>query len=170
MLAILGVLTQEDRTTAGDFWREQTFVEIPNVEHPLRYLDIVSQAENCLRGKRIAVPKMYIGGHDPKAQPTIVSEDVIKLWQQARADLEALGASVMETDFPLVTNYEDDSVSGQTNNVEGFKSDWNSKERGELVAYLWDDFLKANNDPQLPWSGLRGWSLPISQAARIYSG
>ena len=147
MLAILGVLTQEDRTTEGDFWREQTFVEIPNVERPLRYLDIVSQAENRLRGKRIAVPKMYTGGHDPKAKPTIVSEDVIKLWQQARADLEALGASVMETDFPLVTNYEDDSVSGQTNNVEGFKSDWNSKERGELVAYLWDDFLKANNDP-----------------------
>lgn len=150
MLTILDVLTVKDRTTSGDFWREQSYVEIPIVERPSSYLDLVPEAENALRGKRIAVPKMYIGGHDPKAKPTVVSQDVIELWKRAKADLEALGATVLETDFPLVTKYEDDSVSGQANNVASFKPDWNSKERGELVACLWDDFLKENGDPNYP--------------------
>ncbi|KAK5117885.1 hypothetical protein LTR85_008659 [Meristemomyces frigidus] len=150
MLAILDVLTVEDRTTSGDFWRQQTYIEVPKVERPASYLDLLPGAQTSLRGKRIGVPKMYIGGHDPKAKPTVVSGDVVELWRRATADLGALGAIVVETDFPLVTNYEDDSVSGHANNVVGFKPDWNGKERGELVAYLWDDFLKENKDPRYP--------------------
>ncbi|KAK0266311.1 hypothetical protein LTR48_002808 [Friedmanniomyces endolithicus] len=149
MLTILDYLTVEDSTTEGDFWRQQTFVSIPKVERPRSYLDLLPGAADSLRGKRIAVPKMYIGGHDPKAKPTTVSPGVIALWKCAREDLEALGAEVVETDFPLVTNYEDDSVSGHANNVVGFDPDWNAIERGELVAYSWDDFLAANDDPKI---------------------
>lgn len=150
MLAILDVLAVEDETTEGDFWREQTFVKVPRVARPRSHLDLLEGADSSLQGKRIAVPMMYIGGFDPEAKPTVVSEHVVELWQHVRADLEALGATVIETDFPLVTNYEDDSVSGQSNNVMGFKPDWNGKERGELVAYLWDDFLRANGDRRYP--------------------
>lgn len=146
MMSILDFLAVPDSTTDEDFWRQQEFVDIAKVPRPRSFLDLVPDAENSLRGKQIAIPKMYIGGHDPKAKPTAVSQDVIDLWNQARKDLEALGATVIEMDFPLVTNYEDDSVSGQANNVEGFKSDWNAKERGELVAYPWDDFLKRSGD------------------------
>ncbi|KAK0357503.1 hypothetical protein LTR59_003457 [Friedmanniomyces endolithicus] len=149
MLTILDYLTVEDSTTEGDFWRQQTFVSIPKVERPRSYLDLLPGAADSLRGKRIAVPKMYIGGHDPKAKPTTVSPGVIALWKCAREDLEALGAEVVERDFPLVTNYEDDSVSGHANNVVGFDPDWNAIERGELVAYSWDDFLAANDDPKI---------------------
>ncbi|KAK0293688.1 hypothetical protein LTR35_000294 [Friedmanniomyces endolithicus] len=149
MLTILDYLTVEDSTTEGDFWRQQTFVSIPKVERPRSYLDLLSGAAESLRGKRIGVPKMYVGGHDPKAKPTTVSPGVIVLWKRAREDLEALGAEVVETDFPLVTNYEDDSVSGHANNVVGFDPDWNAIERGELVAYSWDDFLAANDDPKI---------------------
>jgi Asp-tRNA(Asn)/Glu-tRNA(Gln) amidotransferase A subunit family amidase len=148
MLTILDALTKRDHTTDGDFWREQTFVEIPEVPHPQSYLDLVAESENCLRGKRIAVPKMFIGEHDPAAKPTVVSQDVIDVWKQARQDLEGLGATVVATEFPLVSNYEDDSISGQANNVVGFKPDWNGKERGELVSYLWDGFLKSTGDPK----------------------
>ncbi|GIZ43194.1 hypothetical protein CKM354_000643200 [Cercospora kikuchii] len=144
MFAILDVLTAVDRTKDGDFWREQTFVHVPEVERPRSFLDLKNSSKGSLSGKRIAIPAMYIGGHDPKAQPTFVSQEVIDLWQQARKDLESLGATVVETDFPLVSNYE------PTNNVLGFKPDWNSKERGELVAYLWDDFLRENGDPNYP--------------------
>ncbi len=147
MLAILDVLAQKDSTTDGDFWRQQTFVEVPEVPRPKAYLELLSSAANCLQGKRIAVPKMFIGEHDPMAKPTVVSADVKLLWKQAKQDLENLGAAVIETDFPLVSNYEDDFVSGQANNVVGFKPDWNGKERGELVAYLWDDFLKTSGNP-----------------------
>ena len=150
MLALLDVLVVEDERTDEQFWRQQNLVEIAPVPRPQSFHDILPNASDSIRGKKIAVPKMYIGGPDPKAKPTAVSQDVIDLWHQARNDLEALGATVLETDFPLVTNYEDDSISGHTNNVAGFKPDWNGKERGELVAYLWDDFLKSSGDPKYP--------------------
>jgi len=150
MLAILNVLTIEDTREDGDFWREQTYVSIPAVERPADFRNIVDSAADCFHGKRIAVPKMYVGGRDPKAKPTVVSQEVIDLYRAARKSLEALGAIVEETDFPLVANYEDDSISGETNNVVGFKPGWNSKERGELVAYLWDDFLIENGDTKYP--------------------
>jgi Asp-tRNA(Asn)/Glu-tRNA(Gln) amidotransferase A subunit family amidase len=101
----------------------------------------------------MGVPRMYIGGSDPKAKPTHVSQEVITLWHRARADLEALGATIIETDFPLVTNYEDDSVSGYPNNVEGCPASWFGKERGEIISYAWDDFLTANEDPSYPHVG-----------------
>ncbi|KAF7195262.1 Glutamyl-tRNA(Gln) amidotransferase subunit A [Pseudocercospora fuligena] len=150
MLAILDPLTTVDWTKDGDFWREQSYVEIPHVERPSGFNNVKVSARGSLKGKKVAAPLMYIGGHDPKAKPTVVSQGVIDLWKRAKQDLEALGATVVETDFPLVTNYEDDSVTGTTNNVVGFKPDWNSKERGELVAFLWDDFLKSNGDPHYP--------------------
>ncbi|EMC93241.1 hypothetical protein BAUCODRAFT_150597 [Baudoinia panamericana UAMH 10762] len=146
MLAIADVLTAEDTTTKGDFWRQQEFVEVPKVKRPT-YSDLSESTADSLQGKKIAVPASLVGGNDPRAKPTTVSPKMLELWKRAKSDLELLGASVVETDFPLVTNYEDDSVSGHTNNVVGFKPDWNGKERGELVSYLWDDFLKANGDP-----------------------
>ncbi|KAK4498959.1 hypothetical protein PRZ48_009470 [Zasmidium cellare] len=150
MLAILDVLTAVDEREDEDFWRLQKYVEVPHVERPKSYPALKGTARGSLKGKRIAVPRMYIGGHDPKAKPAVVSQDIITLWHRTRKDLESLGATVIETDFPLVTNYEDDSLTGQSNNVLGFDADWNSKERGELVAYLWDDFLKTNGDPNYP--------------------
>ncbi|KAK6440134.1 hypothetical protein LTR95_003653 [Oleoguttula sp. CCFEE 5521] len=147
MLAILDVLTIENPTPKGDFWREQTHVQVPKVVRPVSHRDLLKGGRDSLKGKRLAVPKMYIGEHDPLAKPTFVSEDVIALYRSAKADLEALGATVVETGFPLVTNYEDDSASGQPNNVVGFAPDWNGKERRELVAYLWDDFIRENGDP-----------------------
>jgi Asp-tRNA(Asn)/Glu-tRNA(Gln) amidotransferase A subunit family amidase len=150
MLTILDVLAVPDNTTDEDFWKIQNYVEIPEVMRPKSFLDLISESKTSLQGKCIAIPKMFIGEHDPKAKPVATSQDVIELWKQSRKDLETLGAKVIETDFPLVTNYEDESVTGQPNNVVGFKPDWNGKERGELVAYLWDDFLKATGDPKFP--------------------
>ena len=148
MLSVLDILAVPDTRTDGDFWREQNFVDVPKVWRPESFHDILPEAGDSLRGKRIAVPKMFVGGTDPKAKAVVTSQDVIDLWNRARHDLEALGATVIESDFPLVTNYEDESISGQANNVQGFKPDWNAKERGELVAYLWDDFLKTGGDPK----------------------
>ncbi|KAF2120371.1 amidase signature domain-containing protein [Lophiotrema nucula] len=148
MLEVLSVIVKTDETIEGDFWREQTHVQLPQAPT----LDYASLAkDDALNGKRIAVPKMYIGqkDSDPYAKYPVVSPEVIALWEQARADLEALGAEVVYTDFPLVTKYENDSVSGEANNVIGAPSDWNTVERTTLIAKAWSDFLKANKDPKI---------------------
>lgn len=146
MMTILDVIAVLDNTSDEDFWSTQTHVEIPRVPRPKSFLHLIPKAEGSLRGKRIGAPKMYIGEHDQKAKRVATSQDVIDLWKSARRSLEALGATVLETDFPLATNYEDESATGQANHVVGFKPEWNGKERGELVAYLWDDFLKKSGD------------------------
>jgi Asp-tRNA(Asn)/Glu-tRNA(Gln) amidotransferase A subunit family amidase len=150
MLRVLDCLAVKDDRDHENFWKQQQYVTIEDVKRPESFLELLNGCDNALKGKRLAVPKMFIGGDDPKAKPTFVSEEVIALWKEAQKTLEAFGATVVETDFPLVSNYEDDSVSGHTNNVVGFQPDWNGKERGELVAYLWDDFLKSNGDPNYP--------------------
>ncbi|ETN36655.1 uncharacterized protein HMPREF1541_08933 [Cyphellophora europaea CBS 101466] len=148
MIEIVNIIAEPDPITAGDFWRHQPHIQLPPLEKPQYQPSSWSQS---LSGKRIAVPKRYIGGVDshPNAKASVVSAACIETWQQARADLEALGATVIETDFPLVSNYEDDSVSGEANNVQGAPEWWNSYERGALCAKAWDDFLIANNDPRL---------------------
>lgn len=146
MLTILDVLTQHDGVATGDFWRQQPFVKLPAVStmpHST-YAD-----PKAVQGKRFAVPKMYIGLHDAQAKPTHVSSSVKTLFARAKSDIEALGGTVVETDFPVVTNYEDDSISNQPNSVRGAPEDWNQLERGKIIAYTWDDFLMANNDPNL---------------------
>lgn len=148
MLEILNVIAEPDPVTLGDFWRDQPYVKLPLGPK----IDYVRLTEGTsLVGKRIAVPKLYIGEKDahPNAKPTKVSPAVVELWKEACADLEELGATVIPTDFPLVTKYEDDSMSGEANNVAGAPAWWNSYERGALIAKAWDNFLIANKDDRI---------------------
>ena len=148
MLIILDVIGRPDQEIQGDFYREQNIVSLPIPEK----LDYPSLAQpDSLRGKRIGVPKMYVGGKDsdPHSKSTTVSDEVIGVWKKAAAQLEALGAEIIYTDFPLVTNYENDSESGLTNNVQGQPSDWNLVERSTLIAKAWSDFLAQNDDPKI---------------------
>lgn len=148
MLIILDVIGTPEQETRGDFYREQTIVKLPIPEK----LDYPSLAQpDSLQGKRIGVPKIYVGGQDsdPYAKSTAVSNEVIEVWKKAAAQLKALGAEIVYTDFPLVTNYENDSESGLTNNVQGQPSDWNLVERSTLIAKAWSDFLAQNDDPNI---------------------
>jgi Asp-tRNA(Asn)/Glu-tRNA(Gln) amidotransferase A subunit family amidase len=145
MLALLDVIAVPDEETKGDFYREQKFVPIPGPPD-IEYSSLKNTS--ALQGKRIGVPKMYVGqkDSDPHAKPTYVSPEVVSVWKQTAQDLEALGAEVVYTDFPLVTNYENDSVSQEANNVVGAPSNWNHVERGVLIAKAWNSFLQQNGD------------------------
>jgi Asp-tRNA(Asn)/Glu-tRNA(Gln) amidotransferase A subunit family amidase len=148
MLTILGVIATEDLDAAGDFIREQTSVSIPK-PHVTDYHSL--KEPHKFSGKRIGVPRMYIGGQDsdPHAKHPYVSAEVIALWQSTEEELKKLGAKIIHTDFPLVTNYENDSQSGEANNVEGRPANWNLLERGILIAKAWDQFLVQNADPNI---------------------
>ena len=145
MLALLDVIAVPDEETKGDFYREQKFVPIPGPPK-IGYSSLKNP--NALKGKRIGVPKMYVGQKDSDlhAKPTYVSPEVIAVWNQTAKDLDAIGAEVVYTDFPLVTNYENDSNSHEANNVVGAPPNWNHVERGVLIAKAWNTFLAQNDD------------------------
>ncbi|KAF5540882.1 glutamyl-tRNA(Gln) amidotransferase subunit A like [Fusarium napiforme] len=145
MFALLDVIVAADDKTSCDFWREQPFVKLPDVDsvRPKTFFDLSDP--NALKGKRIGVPKMYIGGvdSDPDARKVHTRESVIELWKQARTILEGLGATVIETDFPLVTEFEKPLDGESESETPPHR---NEIDMCQLMAYSWDDFLAANQD------------------------
>ncbi|KPM38681.1 hypothetical protein AK830_g7885 [Neonectria ditissima] len=152
MLLLLEVITVEDPSTRGDFWRDQPFVALPKPwagSFPgTAFRDIA--LSSTLKGLRFAVPAMYIGGSIPKgAAEVTTSHEVVRLWEQARKQLELLGAEVIIVpDFPAVTAYENPELVPK--GVTRLPENWHWTERGPLVAHGWDQFLRDNQDPKIP--------------------
>ncbi len=161
LLEVLDVIVADDDETRGDFWRAQPWIELPQASD-VRPESYVSLEPASLAGKRIGIPRMYINA-DPDAgtaeQPGIggptgrrieTRPSVIALWEAARRDLEAAGATVVETDFPVVSNYEGDRPGAPTIATRGLVSpEYLHREIIDLSAWGWDDFLAANGDPAL---------------------
>ena len=143
MLRVLDVLVQDDPITRGDFWRRQQIVALPKPsEHrPASYLE--AEDRDALRGRRFGVPRMYLG-EDP-AFPIAVRPSVLRLWRQAKERLEALGAEVVECEFPLIEQYEGDRPGQENVAALGVLPEgWMDTEFTDFLAFGWDDFLKAN--------------------------
>ncbi|BAP45268.1 amidase [Pseudomonas sp. 21LCFQ02] len=163
LLEVLDVVVADDPDNRGDLWRLQPWVPIPKASsvRPASYLDLQA-APAALAGKRFGVPKMFInqdpqmgsseapGIGGPTGQQIHTRASVIELWQQARRALEAAGAEVVETDFPLVSNCEGDRPGAPTVFNRGLVSkEFLHDELWELSGWAFDDFLRANGDPQL---------------------
>ena len=168
LLILLDTIVHPDHNTRGDFWREQPWLDIPAVlaHRPESYAEVASAtvdaAHAALRGKRFGVPRMYInndphagtgtpgGIGGPTGQRIDTRASIIELWQNARRDLEAAGAAVVEVDFPLVSNYEGDRAGAPTITSRGLVStNYLQAELVDLAAWAWEDFLNANGDPEL---------------------
>ncbi|MBK5534453.1 amidase [Pseudomonas sp. TH08] len=163
LLEVLDIVVAEDPDTRGDLWRLQPWVPIPSVNEvrPAAYADLAADAK-ALAGKRFAVPRMFINA-DPEAgtseapgiggptgQRINTRASVIELWKQARQALEAAGAEVIETDFPLVSNCEGDRPGAPTVFTRGLVSkEFLHHELWDLTAWAFDDFLQVNGDPKL---------------------
>lgn len=167
LLEVLDVIVADDPETRGDFWRAQPWVSIPRASElrPASYPDLAGSAS--LAGRRFGVPRMYINA-DPEAgtgdggpsgrggiggatgQRIETRASVIALWERARRDLEAAGATVVEVDFPAVSNYEGDRAGAPSIATRGLVSpEFLRREIVDLSAWAWDDFLAANGDPAL---------------------
>lgn len=168
LLEVLDVIVADDAETRGDFWRAQPWVEVPPASsvRPPSYAGLAvpapEAARGVLAGKRFGVPKMYInadpdagtadspGIGGPTGQRIETRESVVELWRAARRDLEAAGAEVVEVDFPVVSNYEGDRPGAPTIATRGLVSpEFLHREIVHLSAWAWDDFLAANDDPNL---------------------
>lgn len=163
LLEVLDVIVADDPETRGDFWRTQPWVQIPaaSTVRPESYRGLAGGAD-ALRGARIGIPRMYInadpdagtavepGIGGPTGQRIETRASVIARWEAARRDLEAAGATVVEVDFPVVSNYEGDRPGSPTIATRGLVSpDYLRREIVDLSAWGWEDFLRANGDPRL---------------------
>lgn len=149
MLRVLDVLVQDDENTRGDFWRRQTVVSLPKPSEHRTELYLQVANPDSLHGKRFAVPRMYLGLDENF--PIEVRPTVLELWEAARQRLESLGAEVVETDFPLIEQYEGDRPGQENVGALGVLPEgWMDTEFNHFLAFGWDDFLRANGDPNIP--------------------
>jgi len=164
LLEVLDVIVADDAEVRGDFWRAQPWVTLPvsSEVRPESYPALSADATAALRGARIGIPRMYInadpdagtadapGIGGPTGQRIETRASVIERWEAARRDLEAAGATVVEVDFPVVSNYEGDRPGAPTIATRGLVSPaYLRREIVDLSAWGWEDFLQANGDPQL---------------------
>ncbi|GES59390.1 amidase family protein [Aspergillus terreus] len=149
LFRVLDVLAVVDQTPTGDFWNEQKIIPLPSIDtlRPQTFQEL--ENGSSLRGKRLGVPTMFIGGANPLPDKVCTRPSIQKLWETTRRALEACGATVVEVDFPVVTVYEAKAHTGEIVNVKDLPADWHSKERCQVVAHAWDDFLIANAQPGL---------------------
>ncbi|WP_322415486.1 amidase [Mesorhizobium huakuii] len=151
MLELLDVIVADDPETRGDFWRAQPWIALPKSSgtRPQRYTDLA--LAGSLEGKRLGVPRMYIGRDSEADRPIETRASVLALWNQAASDLKRLGAEVVEVDFPVVSNYERDRPGARTMVERGLvPPDFADREIWDLCIWGWDDFLRANADPDIP--------------------
>ncbi|KKY13778.1 putative amidase family protein [Diplodia seriata] len=182
LLALLDVLVPcedgdggEDGGDAGDFWREQPWIRLPSPStiRPSTgsFTTLAAEDPNAiLRGKRIAIPRMYIGHADADGRAVALRPSIAALFAGARRTLaERLGAELVETDFPVVANYEalqdlPPSAGGTVANVPGLPEGWMAAERGPLLALAWDAFLKRNGGAEC---GMADFETTVD-AARVF--
>ncbi|MEO5758670.1 MAG: amidase, partial [Mesorhizobium sp.] len=151
MLELLDVIVTEDAETRGDFWRAQPWVVLPAISQvrPSSYANL--PLEGSLKGMRLGVPRMYIGRDSEIRTPIETRASVLALWEKAAADLRRLGAEVVEVDFPVVSNYERDRPGAQSMIDRGMvPAAFDAHEIWDLCIFGWDDFLRANADPEMP--------------------
>lgn len=154
MLALLDAIMVPDDETAGDLWRAQDVIPLPGPE-VIRTADFSALARpGALKGLTIGVPRMYVGTDTEAYEPIETRPSILALWREAAAVLEGLGATLVEVDYPSVSNYEKDRA-GTTSLVDrGWMPDtWNAIEIGDMVAASWEEFLSLNGDPNYPSLG-----------------
>ena len=164
LLEVLEVIVADDPDTRGDFWRTQPWIPLPapSQVRPASYPALAptdAATPGPLAGARIGIPRMYVNADDapdgagiggPTGRRIRTRASVIALWEAARRDLEAAGATVEEVDFPVVSNYEGDRPGAPTIATRGLVTPaYLHREIVDLSAWGWEDFLAANGDPAL---------------------
>lgn len=169
LLPLLEVLVAEDAETAGDFWRQQSAVELPSPREVFAERIRRPRPER-LDGLRLGVPRMYIGEDQEPLVPPAISPAVRALWDRAARDLRGLGAEVVEVNFPVVSNYEEDRPGAEGLPARGLvPAGWRDIEGGTITAMALDQFLRRNGDPRLnTWAEVDGDAVFPAEDAPVH--
>lgn len=151
LFILLDVLTKRDPETKGDFWRDQPFIQLPQPHWFTSPKPFTTAKDGgYLKGKRIAVPKIFLKQH---SNGPYVTEAIDPLWNQAKADLEAAGAHVeLIQDLPVLEMYDEmlrTPANEDTPQSPRVPDNWNATERSVLIAQAWEDFLENNHDASI---------------------
>lgn len=147
---VLDAVVVDDAETEGDLWRTQPFIELPRPSD-VRPASFAALEPLPLAGLRLAVPRIYVNGDPDNASPIVTRDSVMALWNDLRADLEAAGAEVVETAFPVVERYEKLHAGDEDFLDRGFVTrTFLDDEVGDLAVWAMDTFLRTNADPRLP--------------------
>lgn len=147
---VLDAVVADDPQTEGDLWRTQPWIPLPRPSE-VRPDSFARLEPLPLAGLRLAVPRIYVNGDPDNASPIATRESVMRLWRGLRADLEAAGAEVVETDFPVVDRYEKLHDGDEDFLDRGFVTRrFLDDEVGDLAVWAMDTFLRTNSDPTLP--------------------
>ena len=165
---LIDLLVVDDPDTDGDFWRMQPWVELPKTDavHLESFVSIhqkalaASSANKPLAGVKLAAPKMFLGLDPEQGTGTGMGSvtgqrieprpSMLKLWESFVSELEAAGAEVVLTDFPVVTNYEADRAGAPNVFNRGIvPEEFFDAEIWDLSIWSWDYFLKLNGQPNL---------------------
>jgi amidase len=162
MAELLDVLITDDPDTTGDLWRKQPWIKLPRpseIKNGSLVADF-AKLDKSLKGVRLAAPKMFLG-NDPEqgtgtgmgsvtGQRIAPRESALELWRNFVKELEAAGAEIVETDFPVVTNYEADRAGAPNVFNRGIVPEqFFDFEIWDLSIWSWDSFLKANGQTDL---------------------
>jgi amidase len=161
LLHLLDAVVADDPVTEGDLWRQQKWIDLPAASaiRPDSYADLPPLP---LNGIRLAVPRLYLGTDPNSAYPIHPRESVMRLWHSMYDDLRAAGAEIVETDFPVVENYEGLHPDSRTMVDRGLvPAEFPGRELGELSMWAMDTFVRSVDQP-----GLR--SLAEADASRIF--
>lgn len=143
---IAEAISAPDEDDRGDFWREQPWIRLPAAS-------LGTPAEGGtggLNGVRFAVPSMYLNRDVGAAKPIATRATIVELVDGALSAIRSGGGSWEYTDFPVVSNYENDRPGARDMVRRGFvPQEFIEHERRELMAYSWDRFLQLNGDPAL---------------------
>ncbi|WP_120003284.1 amidase [Nesterenkonia muleiensis] len=169
LLHLLDVLVVEDPETEGDFWRQQNAVTLP-APASVRPETFLRERPRRLEGVRLGVPKMYVGEDPHAAVPPVCRETVAMLWAAAERQFEALGAEILHVDFPVVSHYEEDRPEAESLVERGMMpANWRTLESGAVAAFVLDQFLRLNGDPNLSsWADIDGDAVFPAEDAPVH--
>ncbi len=147
---VLDAVVADDPQTEGDLWRTQPWIPLPRPSE-VRPDSFTRLEPLPLAGLRLAVPRIYVNGDPDNASPILTRDSVMRLWEDLRGDLEAAGAEVVETAFPVVDRYEKLHDGDEDFLDRGFVTrEFLDDEVGDLAVWAMDTFLRTNGDPALP--------------------
>jgi amidase len=161
LLQLLDAVVGDDPIRDGDLWRLQEWIALPVASEvrPPSYIDLPPLP---LNGVRLAVPRMYLNGDPDSAYPIRTRNSVMALWKSVHDDLVAAGAEVVQTDFPVVENYERQHPESRTMIDRGIvPAEFLDRELGDLSIWAFDAFLRSVGQPG--FSGIAG-----ADPARIF--